>query len=223
MSGTNRRLGGARACGAAGGRPSGHHHPVSRRHAHRGGCRGGRRLHRGADRQVHRVPLRRCGRRWSSPRAPTGSIQAKAEAALGVKLGRADADWVRQTTGFAIGGVAPVGHVSAAAAAAGRGPAGARSGLGGRRLAEPRVSDIGEGVAADHRCKGRPAYGWHRNPPPPFPALATGLPRAIDDQLAAIAATNCANARARWLMACFSAESISPNVTEHPFGTNIGS
>ena len=38
--------------------------------------------------------------------------QAKAEAALGAKLGRADADWVRQTTGFAIGGVAPVGHVS---------------------------------------------------------------------------------------------------------------
>jgi prolyl-tRNA editing enzyme YbaK/EbsC (Cys-tRNA(Pro) deacylase) len=38
---------------------------------------------------------------------------AKAEAALGVKLGRADADWVRQATGFAIGGVAPVGHVSA--------------------------------------------------------------------------------------------------------------
>jgi prolyl-tRNA editing enzyme YbaK/EbsC (Cys-tRNA(Pro) deacylase) len=38
--------------------------------------------------------------------------QAKAEAALGVKLGRADADWVRQTTGFAIGGVAPVGHVA---------------------------------------------------------------------------------------------------------------
>ncbi len=37
---------------------------------------------------------------------------AKAESALGVKLGRADADWVRQTTGFAIGGVAPVGHLS---------------------------------------------------------------------------------------------------------------
>jgi prolyl-tRNA editing enzyme YbaK/EbsC (Cys-tRNA(Pro) deacylase) len=30
-----------------------------------------------------------------------------------VKLGRADADWVRQVTGFAIGGVAPVGHLSA--------------------------------------------------------------------------------------------------------------
>src|SRR3954453_9536250 len=30
---------------------------------------------------------------------------AKAAAALGVALGRADAEWVRQTTGFAIGGV----------------------------------------------------------------------------------------------------------------------
>ena len=38
--------------------------------------------------------------------------QAKAEAALGVQLGRADADWVRQAPGFAVGGVAPVGHVA---------------------------------------------------------------------------------------------------------------
>ncbi len=37
---------------------------------------------------------------------------ARAEAALGVRLARADADWVRETTGFAIGGVAPVGHLS---------------------------------------------------------------------------------------------------------------
>ncbi len=37
---------------------------------------------------------------------------AKAAAALGVRLARADADWVRQATGFAIGGVAPVGHLS---------------------------------------------------------------------------------------------------------------
>ena len=37
---------------------------------------------------------------------------AKAAAALGVRLGRADADWVRQATGFAIGGVAPVGHLA---------------------------------------------------------------------------------------------------------------
>lgn len=38
--------------------------------------------------------------------------QKKAEAALGTSLGRADADWVRATTGFAVGGVAPVGHIA---------------------------------------------------------------------------------------------------------------
>jgi prolyl-tRNA editing enzyme YbaK/EbsC (Cys-tRNA(Pro) deacylase) len=38
--------------------------------------------------------------------------QKKAEAALGVALGRADADWVRATTGFAVGGVAPIGHTA---------------------------------------------------------------------------------------------------------------
>ena len=38
--------------------------------------------------------------------------QAKAATALGVQLGRADAEWVRRTTGFAIGGVAPVGHLA---------------------------------------------------------------------------------------------------------------
>jgi prolyl-tRNA editing enzyme YbaK/EbsC (Cys-tRNA(Pro) deacylase) len=37
----------------------------------------------------------------------------RAEAALGVKLARADADWVRDVTGFAIGGVSPVGHLTA--------------------------------------------------------------------------------------------------------------
>lgn len=37
---------------------------------------------------------------------------ALAGAALGVKLGRADAEWVRNTTGFAIGGVAPIGHLA---------------------------------------------------------------------------------------------------------------
>ncbi|HUA78077.1 MAG TPA: YbaK/EbsC family protein [Acetobacteraceae bacterium] len=37
---------------------------------------------------------------------------AKAGAVLGVQLSRADADFVRETTGFAIGGVAPVGHLS---------------------------------------------------------------------------------------------------------------
>jgi prolyl-tRNA editing enzyme YbaK/EbsC (Cys-tRNA(Pro) deacylase) len=37
---------------------------------------------------------------------------ARAAAALGVALARADADWVRETTGFAIGGVAPLGHLT---------------------------------------------------------------------------------------------------------------
>ncbi|MEO8714822.1 MAG: YbaK/EbsC family protein [Acetobacteraceae bacterium] len=37
---------------------------------------------------------------------------SRAEAALGVKLDRADADWVREATGFAIGGVAPIGHLT---------------------------------------------------------------------------------------------------------------
>src|SRR5262245_37535341 len=36
--------------------------------------------------------------------------EKKIEAALGDKIGRADAEFVRATTGFAIGGVAPVGH-----------------------------------------------------------------------------------------------------------------
>jgi prolyl-tRNA editing enzyme YbaK/EbsC (Cys-tRNA(Pro) deacylase) len=36
--------------------------------------------------------------------------EKKVEAALGDKIGRADAEFVRAATGFAIGGVAPVGH-----------------------------------------------------------------------------------------------------------------
>ena len=37
---------------------------------------------------------------------------AKVASVLGVKLQRADGDWVRERTGFAIGGVAPVGHIA---------------------------------------------------------------------------------------------------------------
>ena len=36
---------------------------------------------------------------------------ARAAAALGVELARADAAFIRQATGFVIGGVAPVGHL----------------------------------------------------------------------------------------------------------------
>jgi prolyl-tRNA editing enzyme YbaK/EbsC (Cys-tRNA(Pro) deacylase) len=37
----------------------------------------------------------------------------RAAAAIGVRLKRADAAWVRAATGFAIGGVSPVGHLTA--------------------------------------------------------------------------------------------------------------
>jgi prolyl-tRNA editing enzyme YbaK/EbsC (Cys-tRNA(Pro) deacylase) len=37
---------------------------------------------------------------------------AKVEAALSVRLRRADAEWIRDRTGFAIGGVSPLGHLS---------------------------------------------------------------------------------------------------------------
>ena len=37
--------------------------------------------------------------------------EKKAGALLGEAIGRADADFVREKTGYAIGGVAPVGHV----------------------------------------------------------------------------------------------------------------
>jgi prolyl-tRNA editing enzyme YbaK/EbsC (Cys-tRNA(Pro) deacylase) len=37
----------------------------------------------------------------------------KIETLLGKKISRADAAWVREVTGFAIGGVAPVGHETA--------------------------------------------------------------------------------------------------------------
>jgi prolyl-tRNA editing enzyme YbaK/EbsC (Cys-tRNA(Pro) deacylase) len=37
---------------------------------------------------------------------------AKVGEAIGEKVRRADADWVREATGFAIGGVSPLGHVA---------------------------------------------------------------------------------------------------------------
>ena len=39
--------------------------------------------------------------------------EKKVRALLGEKIGRADADFVREATGFAIGGVPPVGHTGA--------------------------------------------------------------------------------------------------------------
>ena len=37
---------------------------------------------------------------------------AKLAAVIGQKVTRADADWIREVTGFAIGGVAPLGHLT---------------------------------------------------------------------------------------------------------------
>jgi prolyl-tRNA editing enzyme YbaK/EbsC (Cys-tRNA(Pro) deacylase) len=36
--------------------------------------------------------------------------EARIEAEVGEAVGRADADWVREVTGYAIGGIPPVGH-----------------------------------------------------------------------------------------------------------------
>ena len=41
---------------------------------------------------------------------PWGTNEKKIEAQIGEPLGKADADFVRQQTGFAIGGVPPLGH-----------------------------------------------------------------------------------------------------------------
>ena len=38
--------------------------------------------------------------------------EARVEAEIGEPVGRADADWVREVTGYAIGGIPPVGHPS---------------------------------------------------------------------------------------------------------------
>ncbi len=36
--------------------------------------------------------------------------EARVEAEVGEAVGRADADWVREVTGYAIGGIPPIGH-----------------------------------------------------------------------------------------------------------------
>ena len=98
--------GGARAC-----RNAGRDRRASGSGAHRQGCGRLSRLRGGADRQLPRVPrARRATRRCSScPRAPAAST-SPASGVLGEPVAKADAEFVRRHTGFAIGGVAPVGH-----------------------------------------------------------------------------------------------------------------
>jgi prolyl-tRNA editing enzyme YbaK/EbsC (Cys-tRNA(Pro) deacylase) len=62
--------------------------------------------------QIAKSIVFRCGMRAAVVITSGANRVDQAKAALGVKLGRADADWVRQATGFAIGGVAPVGHLA---------------------------------------------------------------------------------------------------------------
>ena len=76
---------------------------------------------------------------------------AKASAALGLKLARADADWVRATTGFAIGGVAPIGHITPPLLLLDADLAVLDPDLGRCRVAQPRLPDHARGVASAHR------------------------------------------------------------------------
>ena len=72
--------------------------------------RGGR-VHGGADRQVDRF---RAGDRAVVVIASGANRvdAAKVAALLGLAVRRADADFIRDRTGFAIGGVAPLGHLA---------------------------------------------------------------------------------------------------------------
>ena len=47
---------------------------------------------------------------WSSPAATNRVCEKKVAALVGETLGRADADFVREATGYVIGGVSPIGH-----------------------------------------------------------------------------------------------------------------
>ena len=67
--------------------------------------------------------------------------EKKVRALLGEKIERADADFVREATGFAIGGVPPVGHATPADRADRRRSAALRVRVGRGRHAERRVQD----------------------------------------------------------------------------------
>ena len=66
--------------------------------------------------------------------------EKKAAATIGEPIARADADFVREATGFAIGGVPPVGHKDSADRSHRGIGARSRRNLGGRRHAERGLS-----------------------------------------------------------------------------------
>jgi hypothetical protein len=85
----------------------------ARQHPHGGGGRGGRGLRDRPDREIHHLPGRGS---WHGGPVHHGGRQqggpGKASALAGEPLGKADAGLIRAQTGFVIGGVAPVGHLS---------------------------------------------------------------------------------------------------------------
>ena len=83
----------------------------------------------------------------------------KISAAVGEQVQPADGRWVRDNTGFAIGGVAPVGHASRYAHFYRRRFVGARPGLGGGRLAAPRLPHQRQGTGAPDRWRSRRCEG----------------------------------------------------------------
>ena len=70
---------------------------------------------------------------------------------LGEPIERADADFVRQRTGFVIGGVPPVGHNEAIRSYIRQGPAAVRRAVGGSRNTPRRVPADSRRPAADQR------------------------------------------------------------------------
>ena len=98
------------------------------------------------------------------------------EALLGEKLGKADADFVRDKTGYAIGGVAPVGHATTPATFIDEDLLTLEDDLGGGRHALCRLPpDPGRAHAADRRPgrPDRPETGSARVPrqPPSNPGI----------------------------------------------------
>ena len=112
------------------------------------------------------APSRRSRSRWCSAPSPRAApvlviasganrVDEKAvAAALGEALGKADAEFVRDRTGFAIGGVAPIGHATPPVTFIDEDLFAARDDLGGRRDAFLGVPpDSGASSRDDRRAR----------------------------------------------------------------------
>ena len=104
--------------GGRGGRAEDRDSALPRGDANRGRCRARRRLRRQPDRQVTRLRRRARSRCWRSSPARTAPTRIASSAALAADgssapspIRRATADEAREASGFAIGGIPPLGHV----------------------------------------------------------------------------------------------------------------